>query len=304
LKGGKEVAIQPNFIKDLKFVYEHDCCKNALSGQFLSELSKVYSMEAAEEARTDEEYSTDDLLNLGRRLEELRSSVQKKINERIEPLRENDPENPLFCNVSLYAPMDYGRLEVAHTRTLAWLLDSRIEEHEFGGSLLQALLPLFDDGTKDREFQIIDVISEQIHYDNDNEILGRTDIWIEGIWKDDNNPFLIVIEAKIDASEGNNQLDRYEDAIKRRSIKHVFRVFLTPDGDKPTKENWLPVSFSQIAGRLAVASRDLKDKQGYHFLRFYIASIIRDILGWKWKMVGEANPYLLLSYLNQMKGEI
>lgn len=300
------MAIQPNFIKGLKFVYEQDCCKNALSGQFLPELSKVYLMETAEEARTDEEDSTDDLFKLGRQLDELRLSVQNKVNERRETLRKNDPENPLFCHVSLYAPMDYGRLEVAHTRTLAWLLDPD-KEHEFGDYLLKGLLPLFEIAT-DRQFEIKNVKSEQIHYGDDNAILGRTDIWIEGIWNDDNKPFLIVIEAKIDAPEGKDQLDRYEDAIKKRNIEDVFCVFLTPNGRKSvgiTDKNWLPVSFIIIAGRLAAASRDLKDKQGYHFLRFYIASIIRDILGWKMAEKSEkANPYLLLSYLNQMKGEI
>lgn len=299
------MAIQPNFIKDLKFVYEQDRCKNALSGQFLSELSKVYLMEAAEKARTDEKYSTDDLLNLGRQLEELRSSVQKKVNERIETLRENDRENPLFCHVSLYAPMDYGRLEVAHTRTFAWLLDPD-KEHGFGDYLLKGLLPLFEI-TPDRQFEIKNVKSEQIHHGDDDEILGRTDIWIEGIWDDDKTQFLIVIEAKIDAHEGKDQLDRYEVAIKRPNVKDVFRVFLTPTGHKPesaTGKDWLPVSFSRLAGCLADASIDLKNKHGYHFLRFYIASIIRDILGWNWKMLEKANPYLLHTYLNQMKGEI
>jgi hypothetical protein len=266
-------------------------------------------MEIAEATRMDEKYSTDDLLNLGRQLEDIRSSVQKKIKERIETLRENDRENPLFCHVSLYAPMDYGRLEVAHTRTLAWLLDPD-KEHEFGDYLLKRLLPLFEIAP-DRQFEIKNVKSEQILDGGDDEILGRTDIWIEGIWDDDKTHFLIVIEAKIDAREGKDQLDRYEAAIKvaikRHNIEDVFRVFLTPTGHKPesaTGKDWLPVSFSRMAGCLADASIDLKNKQGYHFLRFYIASIIRDILGWNWKILEKANPYRLHSYLNQMKGEI
>lgn len=287
----------------MKFVYEHDRCKNILSNQFLSELSKVYRMETSEDVKTAEEYSTDELLNLGRKLEKLRSDVHNKVREKIEPLRKTDPENPLFCNVSLYAPMDYGRLEVAHTRTLAWLLDPR-KEHGFGESLLHALFPLFAENEDDRPFKITGVRSEQTHYDNDNEILGRTDIWIEGNWSHDVESFLVVIEAKIDAPEGKDQLDRYESAINGSNIEDVFRVFLTTNGREAeghTGRNWHPVSFSRIAGRLAFASSDLKKKPGYHFLRFYIASIIRDILGWK--KMEEANPYQLLSYLDQMKGE-
>jgi len=298
------LVIKPNFIKDLKFVHEQDRCNNAISNQFLSDLSKVHRMETFGEVKMAEESSIDELLNLGRQLEKLRSDVHNKVTEKIEPLRKTDPENPLFCNVSLYAPMDYGRLEVAHTRTLAWLLDPS-KEHGFGASLFSALFPLFDNEiAKDRPFKIKDVRSENTHYDSANEILGRTDIWIEGKWDDDGKSFLVVIEAKIDAPEGKDQLNRYEMAINRHNIEDVFHVFLTPNGREAegnTGINWHPVSFSRIAGRLAVVSRDLKKTPGYYFLRFYITSIIRDILGWK--KIEESNPYQLLSYLDQMKGE-
>jgi hypothetical protein len=298
------VAIRPNFIKDLKFVFDHDRCNNAISNQFLSDLSKVHRMVTFGDVKMAEESSIDELLNLGRQLDKIRSYTRDKVTEKIEPLRKTDPENPLFCNVSLYAPMDYGRLEVAHTRTLAWLLDPS-KEHGFGASLLSALFPLFDDEiAKNRPFKIKDVRSENLHYDSDNEILGRTDIWIEGKWDDNKKSFLIVIEAKIDAPEGKDQLDRYEKAIYGFNIEDVFCVFLTPNGREAEGKkgrNWHPISFSRIAGRLAVVSRDLKKAPGYYYLRFYVTSIIRDILGWK--KIEESNPYQLLSYLDQMKGE-
>jgi len=299
------VAIKPNFIKDLKFVFEQDRCNNTISNEFLSDLSKVNRMETFGEVKMADESSTDELLNLGRQLEKLRSDVHNQVTEKIETLRKDDPENLLFSKVSLYAPMDYGRLEVAHTRTLAWLFDPS-KEHGFGDTLLNALFPLFDnDIAKDRPFKIKDVRSENLHYDSDNGILGRTDIWIEGKWDDNKKSFLIVIEAKIDAPEGKDQLDRYEKAINKCNIEDVFCVFLTPNGREAEGKkgrNWHPVSFSRIAGRLAVVRRDLKKAPGYYYLRFYITSIIRDILGWK--KIEESNPYQLLSYLDQMKGEI
>src|SRR4051812_31434063 len=34
-------------------------------------------------------------------------------------------DDPLRCPISLFRTMDYGRLETAHTRTLAWLFDPK-----------------------------------------------------------------------------------------------------------------------------------------------------------------------------------
>ena len=55
--------------------------------------------------------------------------------------------------------MGYGRLETAHTRTMAWLLGE--EEHGFGSRLLEALLSLLLDGRKIHLTHVSKVESER-----------------------------------------------------------------------------------------------------------------------------------------------
>jgi hypothetical protein len=42
----------------------------------------------------------------------------------------------------------------------------------------------------------------------------------------------------------------------------------------------------------------LRDKPGFHFLRFYLAGVLQDICGWPRKITADApDPYAVASYL-------
>ena len=75
--------------------------------------------------------SDDSLLFLAARFDKWRSVTKEFIRTRRAKLSDDDP---LKCPISLFRTMDFGRLETAHTRTLAWLLDPK-GEHGFGGIL-------------------------------------------------------------------------------------------------------------------------------------------------------------------------
>jgi hypothetical protein len=84
----------------------------------------------------------------------------------------------------------------------------------------------------------------------------------------------LVIEAKIDAEEGEDQLSLYDDWLALyQQPTEVLRVFLTPDGRKPqtSSAEWQILSFLDLASVFRRVS-GLQDKPGYHFLRYYLTA--------------------------------
>src|SRR5262245_56355407 len=112
------LRLLPEFLGDLAEVYA-TLRPQALSAAFLSDLAQVYA--------TLPVVSDANLHFLANRFDAWRRSTQEFVRTR---LRELSDDDPLRCPISLFRTMDYGRLETAHTRTLAWLLDPQ-REHGF-----------------------------------------------------------------------------------------------------------------------------------------------------------------------------
>jgi hypothetical protein len=104
----------------------------ALSSLFLADLDRVY-VEDCSPALGDAESDLDELAG---QFSDWRAAKRKQIRALLSSLPEDDP---IRCPISLLGTLDFGRLETAHTRTLAWLLDPG-REHGFGAHLLRSLL--------------------------------------------------------------------------------------------------------------------------------------------------------------------
>ena len=63
---------------------------------------------------------------------------------------------------------------------------------------------------------------------------GRFDVLAEGTWEEEGRGgWMLVIEAKVDAWEGKDQLLKYETWLEANSAgRDVFLAFLTPDGPR------------------------------------------------------------------------
>lgn len=153
-------------------------------------------------------------------------------------------DDPLKCPISLFRPRGYGRLETAHTRTLAWLLDDE-GEHDFKTTLLAALLSRqcgreCSDGLKVERVESEYVIDAK----------SRLDVLAEGTWEDGNQgSWILVIEAKVDWREGEEQLSKYEEWVRSNAAnRKPFLVFLTPDGREPEtgSQEWKALSFLEL----------------------------------------------------------
>lgn len=149
---------------------------------------------------------------------------------RIEETREKDA--PYF---NVFDALGVIRKEVIQSRFLAYLLSPR-EHHNQGTKFLKAFLDML-------EIQMGNMESARVEAERSaGEGLGRMDIVI------DCKPWLIVIEVKIDAGEGEEQLSRYWKWLKQQRGYDEDKkrlIFLTPTGhESVTVEDGVSRSFS------------------------------------------------------------
>ena len=113
-----------------------------------------------------------------------------------------------------------------------------------------------------------------------------------------------MIEAKIDAEEGDEQLSQYDYWLEQYAQpKEVIRVFLTPNGRAPrtSRAEWKVLSFVDLASVFRRVLPDLQDKPGYHFLRYYLTGVLQDICGCPASISSDCeNPYTAVDYLKSV----
>ena len=64
---------------------------------------------------------------------------------------------------------------------------------------------------------------------------------------DEQNRLVVIIENKIDSSEHGEQLQRYWRIVNQHYPDwHIVGLYLTPDGNPPTDDNYLPVDYTSI----------------------------------------------------------
>lgn len=293
--------LPPDFLADLEAVAQPSRSK-VVGQSFLDDLLAVH--DAARQATECPAVSDADLRLLADRLLQWRSYTRQNV----EALKSRLPQDdPLFCPISLLATMDYGRLETAHTRALAWLLNPD-KEHGFGTKLLEALLSRVDGRPLPVEVESVEseCLTSQPGTSN---VSGRLDVLAKGCWITEGgkrDPWLVLIEAKIDAGEGEDQISRYEQWVESHGAnRDVYAVFLTPDGRSPETAclDWHALKFEELVAVFRTASDQLRDKPGYHFLRFYLAGVLRDVCEWPVPIrLDGRDLYSIASYIRQSLG--
>jgi len=300
----KQLNIPKEFWQELEEVYraellaadeeiEEEDGELVIPRGFWKELEAVYEEEFKAGAFDVKEPEDDIFPQLQKALDE----IVKEAAQTVEKARENS-DSPLFLPFSLFEPMDRERDEVHYTKTLAWFMEKK-NPHDFKDGVLKALLPIFPlegDGFD----------SDNCHVEAefwDEELKNRLDI---AIMKGDR--IIVAIEAKIDAEEGRRfsrkgekvltQLRAYDKWLdEKHPDSKNNRIFLVPDEDRDIgSEEWRKVSWRKVAKVLLEFLRTADQAStGYHYLRFFVASIIRDIDG-----VSPNNVVATASYLNAL----
>jgi hypothetical protein len=290
-------AISRRFLDDLDLV-----CPSMNGGQLLQAFLQDLDLAAASACRDDRQQAITaaELASLESEFKKWRNLHLARLRKYLERLRRDDLDDPLLSPISLFGTIGFGRLEVAHTRALAWLLSDAV--HGFGFRLLNALIAFLRPNEGIRRVRAETVKSEFVMG------TGRIDIFAEGSWDQDARDvsWCMAIEAKIDADEGQEQLSQYDQWLNEQTVdRDVIRVFLSPDGrsSRTSSAEWFPLSFANLAGVFRKEILGLRDKPGYHFLRYYLTGVLRDVCRLPVPIEKDcSNPYLANDYLEKVLG--
>jgi hypothetical protein len=95
---------------------------------------------------------------------------------------------------------------------------------------------------------------------------------------DDRNKLAVIIENKIDSTEHGDQLTRYLQIVKQHHPNHkIISIFLTPDGDPPSDEEYLPISYLVVCELVEELAKSRASTLGLdiHLLLVHYAMMLR-----------------------------
>lgn len=150
---------------------------------------------------------------------------------------------------NIFDATDMRRREIKHTKFLAFLLDP-MKPHGMGSKFIRAFLAdIANNGDiplLDMDLSSIEVKPEHKLKKEDNSPGGTIDILIRvRLRSNSNDPYIIAIENKLDAREGDNQLANYETAINNhyKNNNKLF-IYLTDGSEEEiSSENWREATY-------------------------------------------------------------
>lgn len=156
------------------------------------------------------------------------------------------------------------RQELRHSDFLRFLLDPR-RPHGLGDTFVKRLLQKILMVAGDVPVPVTPIELEL--WD-----LGRVEVrreWqhIDILLVDEDHKLAVIVENKIGSGEHSDQLQRYYRIVGQHYPGwRILAVYLTPDGDAPSHESYLPVDYGLVCevidglaeGRASVVSPDLK----------------------------------------------
>jgi NADH:ubiquinone oxidoreductase subunit len=150
----------------------------------------------------------------------------------------------LIGKFNIFDAVKIARAEIRHSNFLAFLLDPA-ESHGHGQLFLTALLMdlLKNAPAHRRPLSPIELDGTQLRGVEVRREWNNIDLLITC----SEPPLTVVIENKVGSSEHSDQLNRYEEAIKKYyGSARALLVYLTPSGDEPSAEGWVPYSYRDI----------------------------------------------------------
>lgn len=196
----------------------------------------------------------------------------KKFGEECKTIKEK-----LGSQFSIFDVLKISRMEIRHSNMLAWLLDSN-ENHGLGGTVLDGMLKKIGHAFESEKLKTFSIYREQ-----DN---------IDILLLSDTLNTVIAIENKIGAKEGvrktkksddvESQLATYENVLKAKYPNYSrVLLFLTPNGDPPSKDTWTSISYGTLIDIVDANFRQVYKAFNSNkaiLIKDYIKTIKKDVL--------------------------
>jgi len=149
----------------------------------------------------------------------------------------------LLNEFNIFEALGAVRQEMRHSDFLAFLLDP-YQNHGLSDAFLKRFLKRVLFGVSSQEVTPIDIDVADLSSAFVRREWRNVDILI----RDTRARLLCIVENKLTAGEHSDQLRRYRETVTQQfpGYRHIF-VFLTPEGDAPSDEGYVPFSYREIA---------------------------------------------------------
>lgn len=155
-----------------------------------------------------------------------------------------DRMEQLLDRFNLFEAIGVVRQELRHSDFLAFLLNPQ-HPHGIGDLFLKRLLQRTLTGNR-RSGLPISLIDLDV-WSLDSAFILREWNSIDLLVVDETHRIIVLIENKIGTTEHSNQLARYLGVLQHHYPGcRVLALYLTPEGDLPSDERYLPVSYSVV----------------------------------------------------------
>jgi len=196
---------------------------------------------------------------------------EKSEKEILEKFIVNNPEleklEEIINTFNIFDALNMVYYEIRHSIFLSWLMNPQ-ESHGLKDYFLKSFLKTI--ALKASTLGIKEVSVFDIDYwDFDNAEILREWRNIDILIRCDEQKFICAIENKIHSKEHDNQLQKYKKTIKNEypGYKKLF-VYLTVEGDLPSDDEYIPLSYVEIVPIIEHLIESKKDQLGSEILSF------------------------------------
>ncbi len=166
----------------------------------------------------------------------------------------------LLDEFNIFEALGAVRVELRHSEFLAFLLNPN-QNHGLDDAFVKPFLQKALVGVAQAESPVTAI--DLALWDLDDLEVRREWHNIDILLLSESNQLAVIIENKIGSSEHSNQLQRYHQIIENQFPKwKILGLYLTAEGDDPTDERYLPVSYETVCVLLENISETRKSTLG------------------------------------------
>jgi hypothetical protein len=149
----------------------------------------------------------------------------------------------LIAEFNIFEAVGAVRQELRHSDFLSFLLSPN-QNHGLGDAFLKRFLMRVLMDAPGAQISAVDIDL----MDMDQAEVRREWRGIDILVHDPVNALVVVIENKIDSGEHGGQLARYLGTVQQQfPTARIVPIFLTPEGDEPSEETYLALSYGTVA---------------------------------------------------------
>ncbi len=176
---------------------------------------------------------------------------------------------------NLFDVLKICRTEIRHSNVLAWLLSPN-ESHNLGDAFIKKLLQQFIKSLTAVDSDVMHILLLDFY----SFFVYREWKHIDILMVSDDEKVVIAIENKVGSHEHDNQLQRYKETLLKEypDYKKIL-IYLTPDGEEPSDDEWGVLTYEDIVNALEfIKGNTSLEADVLLMINNYIEVIRRDIM--------------------------